>query len=466
MAAREDDDLVIKTSSGRVCGFTDRGVPNWRGVPYGRVPERFRPPAPAGYTDLLDAREWGSVSWQAPLTAKRDKRPPLYPDTVQSEQCLNLNVWSPAPDGNRRPVLVWFHPGRHMVGGGNMPNFDAWVFPAYHDVVIVTANYRLGPWGWLYLGALEPHFADGSNLAIHDHLLLLQWVRENIAEFGGDPDNVTIFGMSSGGTDVTALLGTPAARGLFHKAAVYSGTAEHSVGLSDAAAFAERFVSAAGTLVASPADLAKVSNVALRHAHRKALADGPVVYNAAVDGRLIDRPLLQVIREGNIADVPVLLSVTSDEARIFDLVSEHAVDDKFRAVVGDPGEIEHEEKIRILTRKLYVEQAEKRLAAIDEGGGNCWAQVFDYHPTTSSLAANPRLAGRAAHAADATSLFCDLDAPATSATDRAVGTKEMGVLITLARDGGLPWPRYDPEHPVAEWIGPAEAGISSLRPLP
>lgn len=466
MTASDDGDLVVETSSGRVRGFTDRGVPNWRGVPYGWIAQRFRPPFPAEYTDLVDARDWGPVSWQAPLTAKRDKRPPLYSDAVQSEQCLNLNIWSPAPDGNRRPVLVWFHPGRHMVGGGNMPNFDAWVFPAYHDVVIVTANYRLGPWGWLYLGALDPVFADSSNLAVQDHILLLQWVRKNIAEFGGNPDNVTIFGMSSGGTDVTVLLGIPAARGLFHKAAVYSGTAEHSVALSDAAAFAERFVSTAGTLATSPAGLAKVSNVALRHTHRKALANGPVVYSAAVDGRLVDCPFLQSIREGNIVDVPVLLSVTSDEARILDLVSDHAVDDKFRSVVGDPAEIDHDEKIYILTQKLYIEQAEKRLMAIHEGGGNCWAQVFDYHPTTSSLAANPRLAGRAVHAADSTSLFCDLNAPSISATDRAVGTEEMGVLITLARDGKLPWPRYDLDHPVAKWIGPSDAGVSSLRPLP
>ncbi|MER5868433.1 carboxylesterase family protein [Streptomyces sp. NPDC002044] len=461
-----DGALVVGTSSGDVHGFLDRGVPNWRGVPYGRIPERFRPPVAATRAGPVDAREWGPVSWQVPMAATPGRWSPLYPDAVKSEECLNLNIWSAHADRSRpKPVLVWFHPGRHMVGG-NMPTVDPWTLAARHDVVVVSANFRLGPWGWLHLGTLDPEFADSLNLAVRDQLLMLRWVRDNIAGFGGDPGNVTIFGLSTGGSDVATLLSVPAARGLFHKAAVYSGTAEHTIEPAQALATAERFLDAAGSLVGSAADLRRLSNVALRHIHLKALRAGPLQYEPVVDGDLVPESALRSLARGGAAGVPLLLSVTSDEARILDLAAGPAVDDKCAALAGPGRHAPHDEKLAFLSRTLYYEPMERLLATVHGAGGTCWAQVFDYHPTTSHLAGNPAVAGRAVHGADTAALFGDAHGSAGDAQDRtAIADVQQG-LIELAGHGRPSWPGYSPHAPLARWITAGGPGGTRLGPLP
>lgn len=461
-----DSTLVVGTSSGEVHGFLDRGVPNWRGIPYGRIPERFRSPVAATSSGPVDAREWGPVSWQVPMSATPGRWSPLYPDAVKSEECLNLNIWSartehPGP----KPVLVWFHPGRHMVGG-NMPTVDPWTLAARQDVVVVSANYRLGPWGWLHLGTLDPGYADSLNLAVRDQLLMLRWVQDNIAGFGGDPDNVTIFGLSTGGSDVATLLSIPGAQGLFHKAAVYSGTAEHTIEPAEAAATAERFLNAASSLVDSAADLRRLSNVALRHIHLKALQAGPLQYEPVVDGDLVPGPPLQSLARGTAADVPLLLSVTSDEARILDLAGGTAVDDKCASLAGPGRDAIHEEKLAFLSRTLYYEPTERLLSTVHGAGGTCWAQVFDYHPTTSHLAGNPLVAGRAVHGADTAALFGDAHGSAGNAKDRAVVADVHQGLIDLAGHGRPSWPSYSPRTPLAKWISGGDLVGTRLGPLP
>ncbi len=458
--------LVVRTSSGEVHGFLDRGVPNWRGVPYGRIPERFRTPVAATPSGPIDARQWGPDSWQVPMSTTPGRWTPLYPDAVKSEECLNLNIWSARPGSpDPKPVLVWFHPGRHMVGG-NMPTVDPWTLAARHDVVVVSANFRLGPWGWLHLGTLDPEFADTLNLALRDQLLMLRWVRDNIAGFGGDPDNVTIFGLSTGGSDVATLLGVPAARGLFHKAAVYSGTAEHQVEPEEAAATAEHFLSTAGTLVRTAADLRHLSNVALGHIHLKALRAGPLQYEPVIDGDLLPGPPLRTLSQGAAADIPLLLSVTSDEARILDLATGPAVDVKYAALAGPERDATHLKKLAFLSRTLYYEPMEHLLKTVHGAGGKCWAQVFDYHPTTSHLAGNPAVAGRAVHGADTAALFGDAESTAGNATDRAIVADVQHALVDLARIGRPGWASYTPGTPVARWITAENAGRTRLGRLP
>ncbi|AEW98116.1 putative type B carboxylesterase [Streptantibioticus cattleyicolor NRRL 8057 = DSM 46488] len=402
----------------------------------------------------MDARTWGPVCWQVPV-GPRKKWAPIYPDAVESEDCLNLNVWSRRPGRpDPQPVLVWLHPGRHMLGG-NSPSVDPWVLAAYHDVVVVTPHYRLGPWGWLYLGELAPSdYAHSSNLPVRDHLLALEWVRDNIAAFGGDPGNVTLFGLSTGASDVATLLGVPAAQGLFHKAAIYSGNADNVITLSDASEFANRFLTAAGSLADSAPDLARLDNVALRYIHGKMLRSGPVPYQPCVDGDVIpDSPLL-AMGKGLTTGVPVLVSVTSDEAGMYEAVSSPKdVAEKYAEVLGDDGST-HEQKLEALTRKLYVEPAERLMSAVAGGGGTCWAQVFDYHPTLSVLARDPRLAHRAVHAVDKAALFHDLDGPLGTDADRRAAVEDQLGLINLARHGHPGWATYTAREPTAKWINP------------
>jgi para-nitrobenzyl esterase len=460
------DELVVDTTSGTAYGFFDRGVPNWRGIPYGHVPDRFCPPVPLRSTQRVDARAWGPVCWQVPVGPQK-KWAPIYPDSVESENCLNLNVWSRRigrPDP--QPVLVWLHPGRHMLGG-NSPSVDPWVLAAHHDVVVVTPHYRLGPWGWLYLGALDPtKYAHNSNLPVRDHLLALEWVRDNIAAFGGDPGNVVLFGLSTGASDVATLLGVPAAKGLFHKAAIYSGNADSVITLTDAAEFATRFLAAAGSLADGVPGLAQLDNVALRYIHGKMLRSGQVPYQPCVDGDVIPLHPLLAMRDGLTADVPVLVSVTADEAGMYEAVSSPKdVAEKYAEVLGADDGSTHEQKLETLTRKLYVEPAERLMAAVADGGGTCWAQVFDYHPTLSILARDPRLANRAVHAVDKAALFYDLGGTAGTDADRRAAVEDQSGLIDLARRGRPGWATYTARRPIAKWIDPTLPEGHTIRPF-
>jgi para-nitrobenzyl esterase len=453
MRGYTESDLIVETSSGRAHGFLDRGVPNWRGVPYGRVEQRFRPPVPAEPAGPITADRWGAVSWQLPIQV--GKTWTLIPlDIPENEDCLNLNVWSPGPRQEEpRPVLVWLHAGGRVYGSGSTW-IDPWHFAARHNAVVVTANYRLGPWGWLYLGAHDPAFKDSANLAVLDQVMSLRWVRDNIAGFGGDPANVTLFGMSSGGSDVATLLATPSARGLFQAAAVYSGNAEAPISVEDAVGFADEFIAAAGSLAGTPDDLVRLPNLGLRHIHQKLLEGGAHVrYGPVVDGAVLPKPALETIGDGLMADVPVLVSVTSDEAGLYAGFGEEAVDLTFDTLVGGDPSVDSEEKIRMLSEKCFWGPAERLLRAVHRSGADVWAQRFCYAPTTSHFALNyPRLASRPVHGVDIASLFMDAEGTDGTETDRLVAAREQDALMALAGNGRPHWDSWTPAKPVTHRI--------------
>ncbi|WP_333768469.1 carboxylesterase family protein [Streptomyces sp. IBSBF 2435] len=456
-----DDDLVVETSSGAMRGFLDRGVPNWRGMPYGRVEQRFRPPAPAVPVERIDARHWGPVSWQLPIIPGQTPST-VSPDATESENCLNLNIWSPDPNpGARRPVLVWLHFGSRAYGSGSTSTNDVWHFAARHDAVVVTANYRIGAWGWLYLGALDPDFKDSANLSMLDQIQALRWVKENVAAFGGDPDNVTLFGLSSGSSDVAALLGAPAAKGLFHKAALYSG-AQPPMAEERAARFAKDFLEAAGPLAATPRDLARLPNVGLRTIHRRMLkqatakSHGPAMirYGPFVDGSVLPRSPLDSLGAGLMSDVPLLVSNVTEESGAWD--AWNAIDTAYlRAFPEHDQSLPHREKIDALSELIWVGPAKKLLAAQHKGGAPVWYQQFDYAPSTSwrTVLAYPELANRPVHGADVACLFLDPEGTVGSDEDRAVGAQDQAALLALARDGRVPWTPWTPESPAPHRIG-------------
>ncbi len=202
------------------------GVAVFRGIPYAQSPVgklRFAPPVPAATGALHDATGFGPISIQdidpLPLALPGTENNFYAPGAVASEDCLNLNVWSPGLSG-RAPVLVWIHGGAFLCGSGTGSWLDGTRQARDNGLVVVTLNYRLGYLGGLYLG---DYGAERSNLALQDQLLALRWVRDNVAAFGGDPDCVTIGGQSAGAMAAAALVVAPAARGLFGRAIIESG---------------------------------------------------------------------------------------------------------------------------------------------------------------------------------------------------------------------------------------------------
>ena len=220
---------VAKTKYGAVRGLTAGQIKVFKGVPYGAdtATTRFMLPAPpkpwAGERDAVkyaarapqvdgDAREGTNLfkSWVIPQQT--------------SEDCLYLNIWTPGlRDGKQRPVMFWIHGGGFASGSGASNGTDGTRLAQRGDVVVVTVNHRLNIFGHLYLGALSAEYADSGNVGQHDLIAALRWVRDNIEEFGGDPDNVLVFGESGGGAKICALMAMPSAQGLFHRAVVESG---------------------------------------------------------------------------------------------------------------------------------------------------------------------------------------------------------------------------------------------------
>ncbi len=225
---------VVRVDSGELQGVVDDGVASYKGIPFAAPPMgdlRWRPPQPvAPWTGVRQAAEYGADCMQGRFG------PPPAPGApaarVPSEDCLFLNVWSPASAarGAKLPVMVWIYGGGFVGGSSSSPNTSGTQFPK-QGVVLVAANYRVGRFGFFAFPALSRERPDETkgNYAYMDQIATLQWVKRNIAAFGGDPNNVTIFGFSAGGVSVHSLLASPMARGLFHKAIAESGGSRDSV---------------------------------------------------------------------------------------------------------------------------------------------------------------------------------------------------------------------------------------------
>ena len=226
---------LVETMAGRVRGATVEGVVAFKSIPYGAPTSganRFMPPRkPTPWAGVRDALEYQGHAPQQGL--RPASRPELAdfsgpPDTSpETEDCLTLNVWTPGLDQTaKRPVMVWFHGGAFSYGTANVARLQGSRLARRGDVVVVTVNQRLNIFGFLDLSAVGgADFAASGNAGTLDMIAALEWVRDNIARFGGDPGNVTIFGESGGGGKVCTLLAMPSARGLFHRAIVQSGAA-------------------------------------------------------------------------------------------------------------------------------------------------------------------------------------------------------------------------------------------------
>lgn len=220
---------VANTRYGPVRGFVEGGMLTFKGIRYGADTSTTRfaaPAAPQAWIDPVNAVAFGDSAPQPPGEGPIGLLDSWAPDPQpgNSEDCLFLNVWTPAlADQGKRPVLVWFHGGGFTAGSGSSNAYNGARLANRGDVVVVTVNHRLNVFGYLHLDEYGPAFAGSANAGMLDLVASLEWVRDNIAEFGGDPDNVLIFGESGGGWKVSALMAMDSAQGLFHRAVVQSG---------------------------------------------------------------------------------------------------------------------------------------------------------------------------------------------------------------------------------------------------
>jgi para-nitrobenzyl esterase len=316
---------IVLTRYGRLEGDEQDGLLVFKGVPFAAAPDGVRrwlpPEKPAPWTGVRDARRFGAVAPQNPVT--NQALAAMKIEQAQSEDCLNLNLWTPGLDGARRPVMVWLHGGGFTIGAGSQEIYNGSVLARRGGVVIVTINYRLGPLGFLRLNDVtNGRIPSSGNEGLLDQLAALRWVRDNISEFGGDPDNVTIFGESAGGMSVGALLAMPSARGLFHKAIPQSGSCDTISSAARANRTAERVLSKLGV----SADDAEAIR-ALPVAQLLTGVFGPdgktpdrelgMAYQPVVDGTVVPRELIEMVAQGSAAGVAVMVGSNLEEWKLF-----------------------------------------------------------------------------------------------------------------------------------------------------
>lgn len=219
----ETSDGLVVTTAGKVQGTLNDGVYTYLGVPYAHATERFVPAqAVEPWEGVFQADTYGNISPQGAMFGMPGQAQP-----GTDNNCQNLNIWTPGVgDDGARPVMVWLHGGGFSNGSGNDQGYQGGNLSRSGDVVVVTVNHRLNLFGHLDLSAYGEKYERSANVGITDIVAALEWIQDNIAAFGGDPDNVTVFGQSGGGAKVLALMTSPYAQGLFHKGIVQSGATE------------------------------------------------------------------------------------------------------------------------------------------------------------------------------------------------------------------------------------------------
>ena len=333
-AAASEGEINLAGPQGALLGqmSADGKVAQFKGLPYAVPPVGVRrwtaaQPAP-GWTGVRDARHFAPICMQAPMPPELTfgpgkTQPVIYaePAAVMSEDCLYLNVWTPSADKARKaPVMVWIHGGGFVGGGANTPSYDGAAL-ARKGVVVVSLNYRLGVFGFFAHPEISAGAGPGpvSNFAITDQVEALKWVKANVAAFGGDPDNVTIFGESAGSWAVSLLMATPLSQGLFHKAIGQSGAYLYS--MPSLASAASGLPSAESTGKAFGDRVAPGGLAALRALSAQALLDktafAPGIPNfgqfLTVDGAVFKRPVRETFLRGEQHAVPVMVGFNADE---------------------------------------------------------------------------------------------------------------------------------------------------------
>ena len=472
---------LVRTTGGLVRG-TAGGVPGvaaFRGIPYAAPPLgplRLRPPQPAPpWEGERDASRSGPVAPQRPGPLERTLGG--YGDLA--EDCLTVNVWSPAFDGApeppaaaeaRRPVLVWIHGGAFTTGTGAIPWYDGSRLAARGDVVVVTFNYRLGVLGFLHLGDIGGEaWAGSGNTGILDQIAALRWVRENVAGFGGDPGRITVFGESAGAFSIATLLAMRAASGLFQRAILQSGGGTFVHSRSSATALAADVLAELGI---GRGDLGRLAEVPVEDLlDAQAAAGGRkggvgLAFLPVVDGATLPTHPEAALAAGAGRGVPVLAGTNRDEMRLFSAVAPDvfaAADDeavvRHVAAIPDVGPAPAEAIVAAYRRRwpdlspsdlhvaIHTDHAFRRpvqrLCALQAEHADAWCYWFTW--------ASPIFGGwlGSYHGLEIPFVFDNLGQPnvelLTGGGDlQALADAMADAWLAFARDGDPGWRRYEP----------------------
>jgi para-nitrobenzyl esterase len=483
----------IDTTSGKVRGTRKDRLSRFFGIPYGADTgrHRFQPARPAtGWSGVRDCNALGPKAPQGPITlpgvmGKVDPGAKAIPvmmavaaltnaNLPESEDCLVLNVITPdASRAEKRPVMVWLHGGAFAMGSGFDPLTDGSLLAEAGDVVYVSLNHRLNAMGFLYLGALHDDFADSGNVGMLDIVLALEWVRDNIEAFGGDPGNVTIFGQSGGGAKVSTLLGMLPAKGLFHKAIAMSGPIVRLVEKEDAAAIADQTLASLGV---ARADVHKLQTMPFRDVIQAASAARlPPLPDAGlagrtlapmVDGRSIPAHPFEPVATTISRDVPLMIGTARDEATLFmagdpelGQMSEQHARERFRQALGDRGDAAFERYragypqddpsywvSAMMTDRLFRSHS---IVEADRKSAQQAAPVYMYRVDYEPRVADRIL--RSPHGTEVPLVFgtkVPVQFVGSGPEVDALSQRLMRAWLNFARSGnpsqeGLDWPRYD-----------------------
>ncbi|MED1121633.1 carboxylesterase/lipase family protein [Bacillus atrophaeus] len=452
-------DLTVQTRYGALKGTAQNSVHTWKGVPFAQPPTgefRFKEPqAPKPWSGVRNAAEFGPVCPQPSDLLSMSFAGAEMP--VQSEDCLYLNVYAPDTPEKDLPVMVWIHGGAFYLGAGSEPLYDGSALAAAGDVIVVTLNYRLGPFGFLHLSSIDNSYTN--NLGLLDQIAALQWVKDNISAFGGNPENVTIFGESAGGMSIAALLTMPKAKGLFQKAIMESG-ASQTMPSEKAADIAAAFLE---TLDIEPdqSELlhSKTSEDILNAADKIRNTNNEnifsLLFQPTADPDTLPVEPEKAIAQGAAEGIPLLIGTNKDEGYLFftpdsEVMSQAEINQALEQFGGQefarraaglyPPSLESQ--IHMMTDLLFWRPS-ITYASAQSNIAPVWMYRFDWHLGRPPL-------DKAIHALEIPFVFGNFESlEAALQTKISEDTKQLSThiqtaWITFARTG-------DPNHSTVEW---------------
>ncbi|MCJ8011634.1 carboxylesterase/lipase family protein [Paenibacillus sp. KQZ6P-2] len=463
------DDLIIRIHSGQIQGIRQNGVRAWKGIPFAEPPigeRRFRRPAPVQpWTGIRKAHAPGPLAPQ-PVDPSGGAFRLKRGDIPQSEDCLYVNVWAPdTPPASPLPVMVWIHGGAFVTGGGGLPIYDGGMLAGRGGLIVVSLSYRLGPLGFTPLGHYSDNEDDGyvSNAGLLDQIAALEWVQGNIAAFGGDPNEVTVFGESAGSMSIAALMAMPKAKGLFKRAIMQSG-ASQAIPERHGRILTKSLLDELGVHEDELKKLAEVPTEEILRAgdklKRAAGAAAVMFFQPVIDGKELPVSPLEAISQGVAEGIEIIIGTNRDEGALFikegaPLLPAEANAKAYIAVTGAPEAASWIEAYPLTVEgqrqamtDLYFWRSALQFADVQREHAPVWMYRYDF-----SMIPDHPLLGKAFHSAEIPFVLNNLDLlQATGlpvdARMRDMAEQMQDAWVAFAKSGNpstekLNWPAYE-----------------------